>query len=301
MLKDKVRTPTYRQAIFTNPSLFKGKVVLDAGCGTGILAMFAVKCGARKVYAVEKSSIIDYATQIVATNGFSSQIEVIRGSLEEVEIPEKVDVVLSEWMGYCLLYESMLPSVIVARDRFMKPTGTMFPSRARMYIAGIEDAEYRAKKISFWDNVYGFSYAPIKKWALLEPLVEICPAERVFTDTALLVDFHLNTVTIEMLTLDSDFAITAKKPETMHGFVVWFDVLFEGPQKTIELSTTPDNESTHWSHSIFYLEEPIPLTLSSTITGHFHMEPNLRNPRDQDFVIAYAVDGIEYSQVFKMR
>jgi protein arginine N-methyltransferase 1 len=301
MLKDKVRTPAYRQAIFTNPSLFKGKVVLDAGCGTGILAMFAAKCGARKVYAIEKSSIVDYAAQIVATNGFSSQITVIRGSLEDVEIPEQVDVVLSEWMGYCLLYESMLPSVIVARDRFMKPGGTMFPSRARMYIAGIEDAEYRARKIGFWDNVYGFSYAPIKKWALLEPLVETCPVERIFTTTSKLVELDLNTATVEMLTINAEFQIVANHADTMHGFVVWFDVLFEGPQRTVELSTSPHKESTHWSHSIFYLEEPIALAPDGVVTGMFHVEPNLRNPRDQDFVISYEVDGMRFSQVFKMR
>jgi protein arginine N-methyltransferase 1 len=263
--------------------------------------MFAAKCGARKVYAVAKASIVEYAAQIVVANGFADQIEVIRGSVEEVEIREQVDVVLSEWMGYYLLCESMLPSVIIARDRFMKPGGTMFPSRARMYIAGIEDAEYREQKINFWDNVYGFSYAPIKKWALLEPLVEICPPERIFTTRATLVEMDLNTATVEMLTISAHFELVARRPETLHGFVVWFDVLFEGPQKTVQLSTSPHEEPTHWSHSIFYIDEPMSLAPSERVTGHFHVEPNLRNPRDQDFVISYAVSGLQFSQAFKMR
>lgn len=301
MLKDKVRTLSYKNAIFGNPEMVKDKVILDVGCGTGILSMFAAKCGARKVYAVEKSSIGDYAKQIIAINGFSDKIEVIQGGMEEVEIPEQVDIIVSEWMGYCLLYESMLPSVIMARDKYMKPDGTMFPSRAIMYIAGIEDAEYRAKKIGFWDNVYGFSYAPIKKWALLEPLVENCPDDRFITDDTKLIEFDLNKCTVEDLNVQAEFKLTPCQTETMHAFVVWFDVIFDGKQKTVELSTSPYKQSTHWSQSIFYLETPVDVTPDSEFTGVFKMQPNLKNPRDQDFEITFTCDGQEYTQTYKMR
>ena len=47
MLKDEVRTRSYMNAILQNKHLFKGKVVLDVGCGTGILCMFAAKAGAK--------------------------------------------------------------------------------------------------------------------------------------------------------------------------------------------------------------------------------------------------------------
>ncbi len=52
MLKDEVRTLTYRNSMFHNKHLFKDKVVLDVGSGTGILCMFAAKAGAKKVIGV---------------------------------------------------------------------------------------------------------------------------------------------------------------------------------------------------------------------------------------------------------
>ena len=301
MLKDKIRTLAYKNAIFTNPSLFAGKTVLDVGCGTGILSMFAAKAGARKVYAVEKSSIVDYAREIVKINGFGDIIEVIQGTVEEIDLPEKVDVIISEWMGYCLLYESMLPSVLSARDRFMKEGGTMFPNVAKLFICGIEDAEYRAKKIGFWDNVYGFSYAPIKKWALLEPLVETCPPDRIITSESIILDLDLNKCKVEDLTLTSKFTLVPSEQIMLHAFVTWFDCLFVGPENTIELSTSPYKKETHWSQSIFYLETPIEVDPESPIVGTFHMEPNLKNPRDQDFVINFTNEGEHFSQLFKMR
>jgi len=44
--------------------------------------------------------------------------------------PHSVDVLLSEWMGYCLLYETMLSSVLFARDKWLKPGGAILPDTA---------------------------------------------------------------------------------------------------------------------------------------------------------------------------
>lgn len=68
---------------------------------------------------------------------FGDVIEVIQGTIETIELPEKVDIIISEWMGYFLLRESMLDSVLVARDLFMKPGGSLYPSHARLFLAPI--------------------------------------------------------------------------------------------------------------------------------------------------------------------
>ena len=120
MLKDEVRTRSYRNAILGNKHLFKDKVVLDVGCGTAILSMFSAQAGAKKVYGIDCSDIIKSAREIVKVNGLEDTVELIQGKVEEIELPVKqVDIIVSEWMGYFLVYENMLESVLFARDKWL--------------------------------------------------------------------------------------------------------------------------------------------------------------------------------------
>ena len=92
------------------------------------------------------SGIVEQATKIVKNNGLSDNITIIRGKIEEIQLPvEKVDVIISEWMGYCLFYESMLDTVLYARDKWMAPDGLMFPDKATLYVCAIEDRQYKVR------------------------------------------------------------------------------------------------------------------------------------------------------------
>ena len=138
MLKDEVRTLSYRNAIQKNPHLFQNKVVLDVGCGTGILAMFAAKAGAKKVVGIDMSNIIDQAQEIVRANGLDHIVTLVKGKVEDVELDlpgGKADVIVSEWMGYFLLYESMLDTVLLARDKYLAPGGVLMPDTATLYLS----------------------------------------------------------------------------------------------------------------------------------------------------------------------
>jgi protein arginine N-methyltransferase 1 len=131
MLKDTVRTLAYQRAIENNKEDFKDKIVLDIGAGTGILSIFAARSGAKHVYAVENADIAHFAKEIIKQNGLEDKITVLKGKMEEIELPVKeVDIIISEWMGYFLLYESMLDSVLWARDKYLAKGGKMLPDRA---------------------------------------------------------------------------------------------------------------------------------------------------------------------------
>ncbi|CAI5511117.1 unnamed protein product [Closterium sp. Naga37s-1] len=187
MLKDAVRTKTYEAAICGSTFLFKDKVVMDVGAGTGILSLFAAKAGAKKVYAMECSEFAECAREIVAANHMDHIITVIKGKVEDVELPEgeKVDVIISEWMGYFLLYESMLDTVLFARDKWLANGGIVLPDHCSLYLMAIEDAEYKQEKIHFWQSVYGFDMSCIRDKAMLEPLVDTVDAEQIVTNSCL--------------------------------------------------------------------------------------------------------------------
>ena len=183
-----------------NKHLFEGKVVLDVGCGTGILSIFAAKAGAKLVIGVDNASIADFARKIIEDNGLTHKITILRGKMEEVVLPvEKVDIIISEWMGYFLLYESMLDCVLLARDKYLAKDGIMFPDRAVMFLATIEDEYYRDEKMNFWDDVYGVNMNCIKNWAKKEPLVEIVDKKQINGDCSAILDLNLYTATAKDL------------------------------------------------------------------------------------------------------
>lgn len=161
MLTDTHRMDSYYTAITANArDVFEGKVVMDVGTGSGILAIWAAKAGAKKVYAIEYTDMARSARKLVEANGVADVVTVIQGTVEGIELPLKedglipedndgggdsvrvVDVIVSEWMGYVLLRESMLDSVLVARDAYLrKDTGVMFPSHATVLVAPIRNYE----------------------------------------------------------------------------------------------------------------------------------------------------------------
>merc|ERR1711910_149576 len=157
--------------------------------------MFAAKAGAKHVYGVDMSGIVEQATKIVANNGLADTVTIIRGKIEEIQLPvEKVDVIISEWMGYCLFYESMLDTVLFARDKWLRPGGLMFPDRATLYVTAIEDRQYKEDKIHWWDDVYGFDMSSIRKVALTEPIVDVVDRNQVVTDNCLIREIDIQTI-----------------------------------------------------------------------------------------------------------
>lgn len=289
MLKDTSRTLSYRQAMYRNKHLFKDKIVLDVGCGTGILSMFAVKAGAKHVYSVDMSNIIEKATEIVALNGFSDRITLIQGKLEDIELPvDKVDIIVSEWMGYFLLYESMLDTVLYARDRYLVEGGLILPDKCSMSIAGIEDGQYKLEKIHYWEDVYGFDYSPFIKVAMAEPLVDTVDNQSLVTTPCKFYEFDINTVTKDELQFHRSFSLRALDTDLCHAYIVWFDCDFPGDEK-VTLPTGPMNKYTHWKQTVFYMDQVLDLKKGDVIEGTIASRPNSTNPRELDIELQWAV------------
>lgn len=297
MLKDEIRTTTYRRAIEWNQHLFKDKIVMDVGCGTGILSLFAAKAGARRVIAIDCSNIVDSAKKIIEENNMSRIITVIKSKIEDLDsLPhglDKVDIIISEWMGYCLFYESMLDTVIYARDKWLtKKDGLVFPDKAQLYLTAIEDRAYKMKKINFWDDVYGFKMSCIKEMAISEPLVDNVDAKQIVTGHYMVKEVNLLTVTKEDLSFEVPFKLHCKREDYIHAFMTYFTIQFSACHTNIGFSTSPEiNKYTHWKQTVFYFPDDLTVSKGETVHGKFKMTPNETNRRDLDFELEVNFNG----------
>ncbi|CAD6225213.1 unnamed protein product [Miscanthus lutarioriparius] len=306
MLKDVVRTKTYQNVISQNSFLIKDKVVLDVGAGTGILSLFCAKAGAKHVYAIECSQMADMAKEIVKSNGYSDVITVIKGKVEEIELPvPKVDVIISEWMGYFLLFENMLNTVLYARDKWLVDGGVVLPDKTSLRLTAIEDAEYKEDKIEFWNNVYGFDMSCIKKQAMMEPLVDTVDANQIVTNCQLLKTMDISKMTPGDMSFTVPFKLVAERNDYIHALVAYFDVSFTKCHKLMGFSTGPRSKATHWKQTVLYLEDVITICQGETLMGSMTVTPNKNNPRDIDIKLKYSINGhrcqVSRTQFYKMR
>ncbi|KAJ9183843.1 hypothetical protein P3X46_007649 [Hevea brasiliensis] len=306
MLKDVVRTKTYQNVINQNKFLFKNKVVLDVGAGTGILSLFCAKAGAAHVYAVECSAMADMAKEIVESNGFSEIVTVLKGKVEEIELPvANVDIIISEWMGYFLLYENMLNTVLYARDKWLVSDGILLPDKASLYLTAIEDADYKEDKIEFWNNVYGFNMSCIKKQAIMEPLVDTVDQNQIVTNCQLLKTMDISKMVSGDASFTVPFKLVADRDDYIHALVAYFDVSFTNCHKLMGFSTGPRSRATHWKQTVLYLEDVLTICEGEVLTGNMSVAPNKKNPRDIDIMIKYALNGrrcvVSRTQYYKMR
>ncbi|KAL9638233.1 MAG: hypothetical protein Q9164_001684 [Protoblastenia rupestris] len=247
MLQDKIRTESYRDFLLGNKHLFEGKTVLDVGCGTGILSMFCAQAGAKQVFAVERSSIYEKAQRIVFDNGFQSIIKILHGRIEEIHLPvPKVDIIVSEWMGYALLFEGMLDSIIWARDRYLAPNGLMIPAYTTLYIAPMANRDYVSERIGFWNTVYDFDMTAMSED--IEQNVDIftVPDKCLCgSSPSPFTKLSMYTATIKDLEFDIPFRcmVNEKVAEGIDGFVIWFDTFFSAVSDSqISLQQNPDSQ-----------------------------------------------------------
>ena len=126
------RTDAYLAAIHSSAALLKGKAVLDVGCGTGVLAIACARAGARVVYAVEASAVAACARAVVQSAGLEKSVIVMSGRMEDVELPEQVDVIVSEWMGCFLLYEVLWATASLLHTTAPHTTAATAPPRSTM-------------------------------------------------------------------------------------------------------------------------------------------------------------------------
>ncbi|XP_030625760.1 histone-arginine methyltransferase CARM1 [Chanos chanos] len=288
MLQDYLRTATYQKAILLNEIDFKDKVVLDVGCGTGILSFFAVQAGAKKVYAVEASSVARYAEILVKSNNLSDRITVLSGKIEEVSCPEKVDVIISEPIGYMLLNERMLESYLYSKH-WLKPKGMMFPTYSDIHLAPFTDEQLYLEhyaRSNFWQQscFYGVNLSGLHSAAVDEffrqPIVDTFDMQILMAKS---VKYNINFLEAkeeDLHRMEIPFVFKLLQSGLIHGLAFWFDVAFVGSRMTVWLSTSPNEPLTHWYQVRCLLQTPLFAKMGQTLSGQVQLIANKRQSYD---------------------
>jgi len=281
MLKDEPRMEAYRRAIEACAPAWRQSgdtEVIDVGSGTGLLAVCSARAGAKRVHAIEASRLAHYCRQIVEANSLASAVHVHECKAEDFSLDHghQVDVIVSEWMGYFLLFENMLPSVLSVRDRYLKPGGQMLPSKCRLMLAPLEDREWRDSKIEFWKDVAGIDMSSLVPLAAAtackQPKHKNVPVDGLLASATDILEMDLHSVQqsdLRSFTADVSFELPAGR--RLDGFASWFECEF-GEAGWL-LSTSPSAPSTHWRQTAFYLRKPMEVGGSGlTIQGSVNVE-----------------------------
>ena len=279
MLRDEVRTQAYRDFIVKNSDIFKDKVVLDVGCGTGILSMFAASAGAKLVIAVDQSDIAYQAMDIIRENNLHEVITVIKEDAEQISLPKgiaKVDLIISEWMGYFLLFESMLDSILRCRDKLLCEGGLVFPDSCSISLAALADEKIWDAKVGFWDEVYGYKMSSMKKYALEEPIIDIVDMENICSNAVEILSLDINNVKVQDLEFEKEFQIEVTRSGPLVGLVGYFDIgFYKSALNPISFSTGYHSEPTHWKQTLFLFENKVGVLAGEILKGTIDCRKNL--------------------------
>jgi predicted RNA methylase len=268
-------------------------VVLDVGAGLGIHGLLAAKLGAKHVYLVEPEDIIVVAKEIAESNGFADRVTCIQGTIEEVDLPEKVDIIISVFTGNFLLEEDLLPSLFYAREHYLKPGGIMLPQAGIMEAVPVCAPELYAEDVEVWSQPHmGIDHSIARKYVsqcIMYYRKELEKAKYLAEPIELFsLDFHQATDTNCAVTVE--FTIT--ESGLCHGITGWFKMQLGDNW----LSTAPHEPSLHWSAAFLPLDPPLPVQVGEKITF------TLKRPSfsDWNWSIATAETQQSHSTFFSM-
>ncbi len=248
MVSDRPRTDSFAAAI--REVVAPGDVVLDVGTGTGILAMLAARAGAKKVYAIDATEIADVAAGLVEANGLSQQVQILRGQAGELQLEQKVDLIVSEWLGNAAFAEGMLHAVLDARDRNLAPGGRMLPARVRVLLAPLDDPIlYNGEGPGFWRRpVHGLDFSSLQEAELSQGLtmqIRVEPPAMLAAGQVIL-ELDLQTAAMEDVWFEGELGFVPIRDGMLNGFCVWFEADLS---PNVLLDTGPLSPETHWAQT----------------------------------------------------
>jgi protein arginine N-methyltransferase 1 len=263
MIRDRDRTDAYALAL--ERLVRPGSLVLDIGAGSGILTLFAARGGARRVFAVEPADVIELARAFAAANGVADSVEFIQAVSTRIDLPEPVDVIVSDIRGVLPLHRAHIPSIIDARRRHLAEAGTLIPVRDTLWVAPVELASVYEDRVSSWDaSPYGLELSAARAFAANAWRRVVVPASELLGDPESLAILDYRSISSPDVKASAE--VEAKRSGRLHGILIWFDSELA---KGVGFSNAPGEPEKVYGQAFFPLLEPVDLTPGDVISFDF--------------------------------
>ncbi len=260
MVFDDVRNRLYVEAL--KKIITPDSVVLDLGAGLGIHGLSAAAMGARKVYLVEPEPVVRLAMEVARLNEVADRVVVLEGKIEDLKLPESVDVIVSVFTGNLLFSEDLLPSLFHARDQYLKPGGHLVPDLAELVIVPVAAPELHSKHIERWARPsMTLDFSPVRRFAANEVMSlrrEDASMQRL-TDEVAITSIDMRTA--QNADCLAEASCEVKVPGLCHGLLCWIRIRLDNQW----LSTDPAGAEVHWSPTMLPLDPPMPLRKGESI------------------------------------
>jgi len=252
MLAEKNRVKSYQKAI--EEVVKEGDVVVDIGTGSGLLSFFSVLAGAKKVYAIEQNEIIEEAKMLSKINGFDDKIVFIKGRSDKIELPEKVDVIVSEIIGHFGIDENIIKFISDAKKRFLKKDGKIIPDNLDLYVVPIESGEIWYQYAGLWNkDFYGIDLSPIKEKATSQQYVLDCRGKiNELSFPEILYSFNLYKDESLPSQFTGEFKIN--KNGNFHGYMGYF---MSSLSENISICSGPGELRNNWDQTFLPLKDSV--------------------------------------------
>jgi len=253
MVADRVRVDAYAQAL--RETVRAGSVVVEIGTGPGIFAVLACQLGAGRVYAIERSEIIQVAREVAVANGCKDKIEFFEQFSNRVTLPTRADVIFSDLRGVLPLFERHIPAIMDARRRFLAPGGTLIPRKDTLWAAIVEAPEPYRELVGPWDhNPLGQDLNAARRLAVNNIQKARVSPNQLLTGNQLWTSLDYRGV--EDPDVQGNLEWTVERGGTGHGILVWFDAdLAEG----VGFSNAPSAPEAIYSSMLFPWTQPASL------------------------------------------
>jgi protein arginine N-methyltransferase 1 len=283
MIYDERRVQAYKVAI--ERTVKKGDVVVDVGTGTGVLAFLSVWAGAKRVHAIDRSPVIEWARRLADANGLSDSIIFHNSDSRDTDIAEQADVIVSELIGHIAFEEGMVESLFDARRRLLKPGGTLIPESVTLFAAPVCEREVYAATIDRWKPAYGIDYSIMRAQALKNCyLTEIAERDLLAQHQPIHeVAFSRKRPTEIPTEISRRNCYRIHRSGEVNGVAMWFDATL-APH--IGLSSGPWTK-THWLQCFTPVLEPVEVSAGDEVWIDIDMK--LRSRREDRFTFAATV------------